>query len=92
MPPRRRPICGVNQDAHHYENSDDEPPPPPPLFYDGVHPAMAQFMADTTRHFTEAIEQISRPNERAKYPSCTICDFTSHHIRSFEGIEGLNVA
>jgi hypothetical protein len=94
MPPRRCPICDVNQDAHHHENGDEElpPPPPPPPFYDGVHPVLAQFMVDTTRHFTEAIAQISRPNERAEYPGCSICDFTSHHFWSFEGIEAPNVA
>jgi hypothetical protein len=47
MPPRRRPLCDVNQEAPHLENSDDEPPPPP--FYDGVHLALAQFMADTKK-------------------------------------------
>jgi hypothetical protein len=44
MPPRRRPLCDINQEAPHYENGDYELPPP---FYDGVHPALAQFMADT---------------------------------------------
>jgi hypothetical protein len=91
MPPRHLLLCNVNQEAHHNENSDDELPTSPP-FYDGVHPALAQFMANTTRHFAEAVAQISRPNEQAENHGCSLRDFSSHHFRSFEGIEGLNVA
>jgi hypothetical protein len=44
MPPRRRPLCDINCDAHHSENSDEDyPPPPPPLppqSHCGVHPAL----------------------------------------------------
>jgi hypothetical protein len=47
-------------------------------------------MADKTRHFTEAIARISQPIEQPRY--CSIRDFYSHNFRSFEGIEGPNVA
>jgi hypothetical protein len=48
MPPRHRPLYGINCDAHHSENSDEGPSPPPPppsppplpQFHDGVHPAL----------------------------------------------------
>jgi hypothetical protein len=82
MPPYR---CRKNQDKH-------PSPSPPPPFYDGVHPGLIQFMADTSKQFAEAITQISRPNEQAKPLGCSLCDFSSHNFRSFEGIEGPNVA
>jgi hypothetical protein len=57
MPPRCRPLCDINRDAHNPENSDEDqpPPPPPPQFNDGMHPALMQFMADTTRHLIDVV-------------------------------------
>jgi len=92
MPPRRRPLCNLNQEAPHLENSDDELPPSPPPFYDGVHSALAQFMADTTRHFAEVVALISRPNMRAENHGCSLHDFSSHHFWSFVCVEGPNIA
>lgn len=94
MSPRRRPLCDINQEANHHENGDGElpPPPPPTSFHNGIHPALAQFMADTTRHFAEVVARIPRPNERVEYLGCSIRDFSSHHFRSFEGNEGPIVA
>jgi hypothetical protein len=83
MPPRRRPLCDINQGANHHENGDGElpPPPPPPPFHDGIHPALAQFMAD--RHFAEAITRIPQPTDRGEHISYLLHDFSSHHFRSF---------
>jgi hypothetical protein len=94
MPPRRHPLCDINHEAHRYENGDDDLPTTPlPLpFYDGVHPTLAQFMANTTRQFAKAIAQISRPNEQAENLSCSLHDFSSHNFRTFEGIEEPNAA
>lgn len=61
MPPRRRPLRGISRDAHHSENSDEDQPPPPPPFHNGVHPTLMQFMADTTRHFADAVSRIPPP-------------------------------
>jgi hypothetical protein len=77
-----------NQGVHHHENGNRRIPPPP--FYDGVHPALLQFMADTTRDFTEVITRISQPIEQTGY--CSIHDFSSYNFRSFESVEGPNVA
>jgi Uri superfamily endonuclease len=52
---------------------------------------LAQFMADTTRYLAKAVLRIPRPNERVEHLGCSLCDFSSHHFRSFEGIEGPNV-
>jgi hypothetical protein len=50
------PLCDINQEALHYKIGDGElPPPPPSSFYDGIHLAMAKFMADTTRHIIEVM-------------------------------------
>jgi hypothetical protein len=97
MPPRRQSLRINNRDPHHGENGDDDlppppPPPPPPRFNDRIHQALAQFMADTTRQFTEAIIQASRSNEQVENLGCSICDFSSHNFHSFEGTEGPNVA
>jgi hypothetical protein len=92
MSSRRRPLYDINHEAHRFENGDDNLPPPPPPFYDRVHPALTQFMADTTRQFVEAIAQISRPKEQAENLGCSLHDFSSHNFRTFEGIEGPNVA
>ena len=94
MPLRRRPLCDVNQEAPHFENSDGElpPPPPPPPFYDGVHPALAQFMADTTRHFAEVVARIPQPIERGEHLGCSIRDFANQHFRIFDGTQGPLVA
>jgi hypothetical protein len=84
MPPRRRPLCDFNQDPRHDENGDEElpppPPPPPPQFNDGIHPALVQFMADTTRHFAEAVSRIARPNDRVEPIGCSLRDFSSYHF------------
>jgi hypothetical protein len=92
MPLRRRRLYDINQKTHPNEKGDDELPPSPPPFYNGVDLALAQFIADTTRHFAEAVAQISQPNERAENHGCSLCDFSSHHFLTFEGIEGPNVA
>jgi hypothetical protein len=49
-------------------------------------------MADMTRHFAEAVSRIPRPNERVEPIGCSLCDFSSYHFRTFEGIEGPNAA
>jgi hypothetical protein len=68
MPPRLRPLCDINQGANHHENGDGElpPPPPSPSFQEGIHPTFAQLMVDTTRHFTEAVVQISQTIDRGE--------------------------
>jgi hypothetical protein len=57
MPPRLLPLCDFNNNPRPNENGEGElPPPPPPLPYnDGIHPALVQFIADSTRHLFEAI-------------------------------------
>jgi len=80
MPPRRHPLCDFNQDPRHNENGDEELPPPPPQFNDGIHPALVQFMADTTRHFAEAVSRIARPNDRVEPIGCSLRDFSSYHF------------
>jgi hypothetical protein len=94
MPPRRRPRYDVNQEAPHHENGDNElsPPPPPPQLNDGVHLALMQFMADTTRHLVDALSRIPQPVERVERIGYFLCNFFTYHFRSFEGIEGPNVA
>jgi hypothetical protein len=74
------------------ENGEEElpPPPPPPPLNDRIHPALVQFMADTTCHLVEVISQIPRPNERVEPIGCSLLDFSSYHFRTFEGIEGPN--
>jgi hypothetical protein len=44
-------------------------------------------MADTSRQFTEAIARVPQPNNQAEPLGCSLCDFSSHNFRSFEGIE-----
>jgi hypothetical protein len=92
MSTRRRPPCDFNHDPRPDENGEGElpPPPPPPPYNDGIHPALIQFIVDTTRHFTEAISQIPQPNERAEPIGCSLCDFASYHFQNFEGTEGPN--
>jgi hypothetical protein len=93
MPPRRRPPYDFNHDSHPDENGEELPPPsPPPPYNDGIHPALIQFIADATRHITEAISRIPRPNERAELVGCSLRDFASYHFQTFEGIEGPNAA
>ncbi|XP_062171034.1 uncharacterized protein LOC133876803 [Alnus glutinosa] len=53
MAPRRYPVRNENYGNHRHGNRDDEFPPPPPPFNDGVHPALVEFMAKTTRQFAE---------------------------------------
>jgi hypothetical protein len=57
MPPRRRPLCDFNHVPRPKENGEEELPPPPPLppYIEGIHLALIQFIADTTRHLAEAI-------------------------------------
>jgi hypothetical protein len=52
MPPRHRNLSNLRRSE---ENRGNEDLPPPPSYYAGVHPAMVQFMADTTRQFGEAV-------------------------------------
>jgi len=94
MPPRRRPPCDFNRVPCPEENGEEElpPPPPPPPYNDGIHPALIQFIADTTRHLVEAISRIPRPNERAEPVGCSLRDFASYRFRTFEGTEGPNAA
>jgi len=94
MPPRRRPLTDFNHDLRPDENGEEELPPPPPRppYNDGIHLALVQFIADATRHLTEAISQIPRPNERAEPIGCSLRDFASFHFQTFEGTEGLNAA
>jgi hypothetical protein len=89
MLPHRR---HKNQDVHHHENGNRRIPPPPPPFYNGVHLALAQFMAETTRQFAEAIVQIPQPNQRVGHLGYSLCDFSSHNFRLFEGIEKIHIA
>jgi len=49
MAPRRYPVRNENYGNHRHGNRGDEFPPPPPPFNDGVHPTLAQFMAESTR-------------------------------------------
>jgi hypothetical protein len=62
MPPIRRPLCDFNHYLCPDKIGDEElpppPPPRPPLFNEGIHPALVQFMADTTKHLAEAISRI----------------------------------
>jgi len=74
------------------ENCGEEnlsPPPLPPPFYDGVHPAMAQFMAETTRQFAEAVAQMPQWRENI---GCSMRDFSSHQFWLFDGMHGPMVA
>jgi hypothetical protein len=90
MPPRRRPPSDFGHEANHHENDGGEfqPPPPPPPFHDGIHPTLVQFLAETTRHFAEAVLRIPRPMERVEHLGCSIRDFSTHRFRSFAGNEG----
>jgi hypothetical protein len=90
MPPRRHPLNNSNRVPRPEENGEEELPPPPPPFNDGIHPALVQLIADTTRHLAEAISRIPRPNERAEPVGCSLRDFASYHFRTFEGTEGSN--
>jgi hypothetical protein len=53
MPPRHRNLSNLLRSEENRGNEKLQPPPPP--FYAGVHPAMAQFMAETTRQFGEPV-------------------------------------
>jgi len=64
MAPRRYPVCNENYGNHSHCNRDDEFPPPPPPFNHGVNPALAQFMAETTRQFAEVVARIPQPTGR----------------------------
>jgi hypothetical protein len=45
------------------------------------HEALIQFMADTSRQFTEAIARMPQPNNQAKPLGCSLRDFSSHNFR-----------
>jgi hypothetical protein len=94
MPPRPRPLYHSNRVPCPEENSEEDlpPRPPPPPFNDGIHPALVQLIANTTRQLAEVISQILRPNERAEPVGCSLRDFASYHFRTFKGMEGPNVA
>jgi hypothetical protein len=72
MPPRRRPLYDSNRVPRPERNGEEDlpPPPPPPPFNDGIHPALVQLIADTTRQLAEVISRIPRPNERAEPVGC----------------------
>jgi hypothetical protein len=94
IPPRRRPLYDSNRVPRPEENGEEDlpPRPPPPPFNDGIHPALVQLIADTTRQLAEVISRIPRPNERAEPVGCSLRDFASYHFQTFEGTEGPNVA
>jgi hypothetical protein len=61
-------------------------------FNDGVHPALAQFMAETTRQFAEVVARIPQPAGRLEQVGCSLRDFASQQFRLFDGIQGPLVA
>jgi len=88
MAPRRFPVRNENYGNHRHGNRDDEFPPPPPPFNDGVHPALAQFMAETTRKFAEVVARIPQPAGRLEQVGCSLRDFASQQFRLFDGMQG----
>jgi hypothetical protein len=66
------------------------PPPPPP--FNGVNPALAQFMAKTTRQFAEVVARIPQLVSRSEQVGCSIRDFASQQFRLFDGSQGPLVA
>jgi hypothetical protein len=88
MVPRRYPVRNENYGNHRHGNCDDEFPPPPPPFNDGVHPALAQFMAETTRQFAEVVARIPQPAGRLEQVGCSLRDFASQQFRLFDGMQG----
>jgi len=92
MAPRRYPVRNENYGNHRHGNRDDEFPPPPPPFNDGVHPALAQFMAETTRQFAEVVARIPQPAGRLEQVGCSLRDFASQQFRLFDGMQGPLVA
>jgi hypothetical protein len=94
MAPRHYPARNENYGNHRHGNRDDEfpPPPPPPPFNDGVHPALAQFMAETTRQFAEVVVRIPQPAGRLEQVGCSLHDFASQQFCLFDGTQGPIVA
>jgi hypothetical protein len=92
MAPRRYPVRNENYGNHRHGNHDDEFLPPPPPFNDGVHPALAQFMAETTRQFAEVVARIPQPAGRLEQVGCSLRDFASQQFRLFDGTQGPIVA
>jgi hypothetical protein len=92
MAPRRYPIRNENYENHRHGNRDDEFPPPPPPFSDGVNPAFAQFMAETTRQFAEVVARIPQLVGRFEQVGCSMRDFASQQFRLFDGTQGPLVA
>jgi hypothetical protein len=92
MAPRRYLVRNENYGNHRHGNRDDEFPPPPPPFNDGVNPALAQFMAETTRQFAEVVARIPHPAGRLEQVGCSLCDFASQQFRLFDGTHGPLVA
>jgi hypothetical protein len=92
MAPRRYPVRNENYGNHRHGNRDDEFPPPPPPFIDGVNPALAQFMAETTRQFAEVVARIPQPAGRLEQIGCSLRDLASQQFRLFDGTQGPLVA
>jgi len=92
MAPRHYPVRNENYGNHRRGNRDDEFPPPPPPFNDGVHPALAQFMAETTWQFAEVVARIPQPAGRLEQVGCSLRDFASQQFRLFDGTQGPLVA
>jgi hypothetical protein len=88
MAPRRYPVRNENYGNHRHGNRDDEFPPPLPPFNDGVHPALAQFMAETTRQFPEVVARIPQPAGQFEQVGCSLRDFASQQFRLFDGNAG----
>ena len=82
MPPRHRNLSNLRRSE---ENRGNEDLPPPPPYYAGVHPAMAQFMADTTRQFGEAVARMPQQRETI---GCSLRDFATYQFRLFDGMQG----
>jgi hypothetical protein len=92
MAPRRYPVRNENYGNHRHGNHDDEFPPPPPPFNDGVNPALAQFMAETTRQFAEVVARIPQLAGRLEQVGCSLRDFAGQQFRLFDGTQGPLVA
>jgi hypothetical protein len=92
MAPRRYPVRNENYENHRHDNRDDKFLPPPLPFIDGVNPAIAQSMAETTRQFAEVVARISQPVSRFEQVGCSMSEFASQQFRLFDGTQGSLVA
>jgi hypothetical protein len=89
MPPRQRNLSNLRRSEENRGEENLPPPPPPPPHYDGMHPAMVQFMAETTRLFAEVVARLPQQRENL---GCSMRDFSSHQFRLFDGAQGAMVA